>query len=46
MILLFSLLTFTTINTFQTVGSVLGTVSSAAGSGVSTIAGGASDAVT
>ena len=45
-ILLFSLLTFTTINTFQTVGSVLGTVGSAAGSGISTVAGGASDAVT
>lgn len=45
-ILLFSLLTFTTINTFQTVGSVLGTVGSAAGSGISTVASGASDAVT
>ncbi len=45
-ILLFSLLTFTTINTFQTVGSVLGTVGSAAGSGISTVASGASNAVT
>ncbi|MDX1259036.1 hypothetical protein [Exiguobacterium sp. K1] len=44
-ILLFALLTFTTINTFQTVGSVLGTVGGAAGQGVGAIASTTSDAV-
>ncbi|QKS73146.1 hypothetical protein FLK61_24400 [Paenalkalicoccus suaedae] len=44
-VLLFALLTFTTINTFQAVGSVVGTVGGAAGSGVATVAGTAGDAI-
>lgn len=44
-LMLFALLTFTTINTFQTVGSVLGTVGGAAGNGISAVTSASSDAL-
>jgi len=45
-ILLFALLTFTTVNTLQSVGSLLGTVGGAAGSGIGSVASTAKDAAT
>lgn len=44
-IVLFLLLTFTTINTFQTVGSIFGSVGSAVGQGVGSVASSAGDAI-
>ncbi|AHA29733.1 hypothetical protein [Exiguobacterium sp. MH3] len=45
-ILLFALLTFTTVNTLQSVGSLLGTVGGAAGNGIGSVASTAQDAAT
>ena len=44
-IVLFVLLTFTTINTFQTVGSIFGSVGSAVGQGAGSVASTAGDAI-
>lgn len=44
-IILFVLLTFTTINTFQTVGSIFGNVGSAVGQGAGSVASTAGDAI-
>lgn len=44
-IVLFVLLTFTTINTFQTVGSIFGSVGSAVGQGASSVASTSGDAI-
>lgn len=44
-IILFVLLTFTTINTFQTVGSIFGSVGSAVGQGAGSVASTAGDAI-
>lgn len=45
-ILLFALLTFTTVNTLQSVGSLLGTVGGATGKGIGSVASTAQDAAT